>query len=269
MCLMHQGHPYGSLTLHKKDILPPIIARMIGTSIEETEVLLSELENAQVFSRTPSGAIISRRMQRDERLRKTRAAGGIRSLNNPKVPRPKDQQGYPSGVSSQIPFGPSPSSSSSSPSSSPSSASQITEVGDSPNSHEPPVLSSKLDGSRGLEVSEVFDYWKTKTRHLQAQLGHKRRQAVLGRLKQGYTVLDLKSAIDGCAKSRFHQGENDRGQVFDDLSLICRDEAHVDQFLAIANNGSMGGRERAIRRDAEEFLRRHENDEDDGPKQIR
>src|SRR5689334_7338633 len=95
MCIMHQGTPYGTLTLHKKPIAPSVLARMVGASTSEVSHLLTELEAARVFSRTSKSVIVSRRMQRDDLVRKARADGGQKSLNNPKVPRPKETEGYP------------------------------------------------------------------------------------------------------------------------------------------------------------------------------
>jgi hypothetical protein len=97
---MHQGYPYGYLTLPAKDgdkdtlrpILPTILARMVGAAPEEVEGLLVELEHAGVFSRTDDRTIFSRRMVSDEKIRETRASGGANSLNNPNVPRPKSEQ---------------------------------------------------------------------------------------------------------------------------------------------------------------------------------
>ena len=125
---MHQGTPYGHLTLPavsedgRKDILRPILpavlARMVGGTAEDVERLLAELEDAGVFSRTPEGVIFSRRMVQDEKLRETRASGGAKSLNHPNVPQPKasskDTSKGSLGGSLGESFGGSPSSSSSS-----------------------------------------------------------------------------------------------------------------------------------------------------------
>jgi hypothetical protein len=99
---MHEARPYGHLTLPSvaedgckdtlRPILPNILARMVGGSANEVEGLLAELEAAGVFSRTQAGTIFSRRMVNDEKLREIRANGGIQSLNNPNVPRPKNSR---------------------------------------------------------------------------------------------------------------------------------------------------------------------------------
>lgn len=82
-------------------------------------------------------------------------------------------------------------------------------------------------------VREVFEYWQERTGHSQARLGDKRRKAIAKALKL-YTVEELKEAVDGCVKSRWHQGDNERGKKFDDIELIVRDEKHVDDFRRTA-----------------------------------
>ena len=121
---MHQGTPYGHLTLPAvteeggkdilRPILPPVLARMVGRTSEDVERLPAELEHAGVFSRTAEGVIFSRRMIQDEKLRETRANGGANSLRNPDVPRPKASRKDTFSASLGGAFGGSPSSSSSS-----------------------------------------------------------------------------------------------------------------------------------------------------------
>jgi hypothetical protein len=43
----------------------------------------------------------------------------------------------------------------------------------------------------------------------------------------------LKMAAFGCAHSRFHQGENDRHQVYDSVELIYRNADKVDGFIRL------------------------------------
>jgi hypothetical protein len=81
ICIMHQGSDYGYLKVNQKVILNSNLARMCGTTLKEVETLLAELEAAGVFSRTDDGCIFSRRMIRDEEVRKARAAGGHKGGN--------------------------------------------------------------------------------------------------------------------------------------------------------------------------------------------
>lgn len=115
LCLMHEGTPYGHLTNNGKDILPGTLARLTGNTIAEVEGWIAELVEHGVAKLAASGTLFSSRMVRDEEVRQVRAAGGVKSLEHPKVPQRKGgSEGYPSGGS----FGGSPSSSSSSSSSS-------------------------------------------------------------------------------------------------------------------------------------------------------
>lgn len=119
---MHEGEPYGHLTLNGHDIEPATLARMVGSSLRDVQRALAELETAGVLSRTEKGTIFSRRMVRDEEVRNKRAEGGRLSLNHPDVPHKKDT-GKDTFKDTLLPsshgsFGGSPSSSSSSSSSS-------------------------------------------------------------------------------------------------------------------------------------------------------
>ena len=75
ICYMHEGNPYGYLKVGEKVILAANLARMVGEPLEIVERWLAELREANVFD-IDAGAICSRRMIRDEKLRQKRAEGG-------------------------------------------------------------------------------------------------------------------------------------------------------------------------------------------------
>lgn len=76
-CLMHQGEPYGHLTMpNGKPMEPAQLANLCKVSPALCRKLIAELEGNGVFSRSDTGAIYSRRMVRDEDLRNRRASGG-------------------------------------------------------------------------------------------------------------------------------------------------------------------------------------------------
>ena len=77
ICIMHQGSEYGYLKVNHKVILPNDLARMCGASIAKVNKWIFELKEAGVCSISESNCIFSRRMIRDEEIRKTRAAGGV------------------------------------------------------------------------------------------------------------------------------------------------------------------------------------------------
>lgn len=94
-------------------------------------------------------------------------------------------------------------------------------------------------------VSEVFEHWKTVLNHPRAILDSKRQRLIRSRLDEGFSVDDLKAAINGCKASPWHQGLNDRGQTYDDLALICRDASKVEQFIGYVNGHGRAGNGRA------------------------
>lgn len=89
-----------------------------------------------------------------------------------------------------------------------------------------------------LPVRAVFLHWQDVCGHPRARLDTKRERAIAARLADGYSVADLKAAVDGCLASPWHQGKNDRRAVFDDIELICRDGPKVDRFIAMTRAAS-------------------------------
>ena len=86
-------------------------------------------------------------------------------------------------------------------------------------------------------ISQVFDYWRQSLGHPRARLTADRKAAVRRRLAEGYSVDEIKRAIDGCKASPFHQGDNEFGSVYDDLTLICRSGSKLEQFIGYLSRG--------------------------------
>lgn len=81
------------------------------------------------------------------------------------------------------------------------------------------------------DADEVFAYWRRTCRgdNPRVVFGPKRREKVTARLREGYSVAELKQAVDGAYT---HPFVNEHGKVFDELELICRDEVKADDFMA-------------------------------------
>jgi hypothetical protein len=80
-------------------------------------------------------------------------------------------------------------------------------------------------------VERVFEHWvfmlgKNPKR---CALGPDRRK-VISKALALYDEDTVLLAIEGCAASAWHRGENDRGGEYTDLTLILRDEAHIERF---------------------------------------
>lgn len=92
-------------------------------------------------------------------------------------------------------------------------------------------------GKNDTPAKRVFEHWRERTgRTSRTAFDGKRRRAVEARLADGYTPDDLCLAVDGCLVTPHNQGQNERGEKYDDLELICRDAAHVDRFIRNAKN---------------------------------
>ena len=79
------------------------------------------------------------------------------------------------------------------------------------------------------KVKVIFDYWcLTMSKSSQTKLTVERRKCINARLKDGYTVDQIKQAIDGCANSSFHMGKNDNKTIYNDLTLICRNGSKLE-----------------------------------------
>jgi hypothetical protein len=67
LSIMHEASPYGHLMVGAKPLEVDVLARMSGAGTQEVQVLLVELQDAGVFSRTRNGVITSRRMIADHK----------------------------------------------------------------------------------------------------------------------------------------------------------------------------------------------------------
>jgi hypothetical protein len=102
MALMHEGEPYGHLVVNGEAVSDAQLARLIGESVAVVRRLVKELESRNVFSRTESGVIFSRRMVADEHIRTVRAESGKLGGNPALKDKGKDKQ-KDNQTSKQIP----------------------------------------------------------------------------------------------------------------------------------------------------------------------
>lgn len=67
LCVMHEGAPYGHLTIGGKPIEDGDLSRLVGSTVEEVQALLVELRTAGVFRQTRTGVIFSKRLTDDHK----------------------------------------------------------------------------------------------------------------------------------------------------------------------------------------------------------
>lgn len=91
LCLMHEAEPRGSLLVNGKTISEKQLASLVGCPSRETVALISELEEAGVFSRAPDGTIFSRRIRRDAEKaaqdRESGMKGGAPNVRRGSIPK--------------------------------------------------------------------------------------------------------------------------------------------------------------------------------------
>lgn len=89
------------------------------------------------------------------------------------------------------------------------------------------------------EPFEIFSYWKdVMKKNDSAKFDAKRLKAVKDRLKDGYTVDQIKQAIYGCSVTPHNTGQNDQGKRFDCLELICRYGTNIERFAGNAQQAA-------------------------------
>lgn len=85
------------------------------------------------------------------------------------------------------------------------------------------------------DVRDVFDAWLEATGRdpARTRLTAQRRKKVDARLREGYPVTELLSAVRGISLSAWHGGDNDTGVRYDDLTVALRDGTQVERFAAL------------------------------------
>jgi hypothetical protein len=102
---------------------------------------------------------------------------------------------------------------------------------------EPEPVAMADRGKPTHRAQTVYEYWcRVMDKGPRTVFDAGRRSAIEKQLKAGRTVEELCQAVDGCKRDRFSMGENDYGKKFNDISLICRDAAHVEKFVELAES---------------------------------
>lgn len=97
-----------------------------------------------------------------------------------------------------------------------------------------PPEPSPAKAGLGQQAREVFEHWQTVLGHPRAKLDAKRRSRIQARLREGFSVAELKLAIDGVRLSAWHMGDNPDGRTYDGIETILREAAQVEKFRDLA-----------------------------------
>ena len=98
-----------------------------------------------------------------------------------------------------------------------------------------PSTTLSSDARLQSDTQTVFQHWQQKLNHPHAKLTPERQRKITAALKN-YSAASLCLAVDGCAVTPHNMGQNDRGEVYDDISLIVRDAAHIERFIRNAKS---------------------------------
>lgn len=209
------------------------VASAINGDSSENLRLLRRLLDLTIISRNENGAIVSRRIVKDEAKRKACSEAGKKGGGSPHLSKANtDSTTFKHISKGQNDFGLNP-----------YIRSQKSEVRDQnletrdqvqslfpPN---PPEGESRPAQDHGDEIREVFDHYRTY--HAKAfknpVSSSKEWKAIRSRLAEGYSADDLKAAIDGCHVCPHNCGVNERGQKYQGLFLILKSGDQVSRFI--------------------------------------
>ena len=88
-----------------------------------------------------------------------------------------------------------------------------------------------------VQIDSVASYYLSI--HPRAKVGTRERKLIAERLREGFTVEDLKQAIDGNHKSDYHSGVNDTGKKYHGIGLIFRNAEKVSGFIESAEGADV------------------------------
>jgi hypothetical protein len=100
----------------------------------------------------------------------------------------------------------------------------------------------------------IFDHWVRVMNRHSSIFTQERKSKIKSRLREGYTVDQIIEAINGCAASTFHMGQNDQGKIYNDLTLICHNGSKLEFFLTKKINSGKIDRRNETREQQQERL---------------
>jgi hypothetical protein len=201
IAIMHTCDPYGHLTQNGAPMPVNVLAFLIRVDLSECQLLLEQLEKANVFSRTKEGIIFSRRMLRDRHLRNVRSEsgrqGGLSSLGS-RLAQANMQSKTSRARGRALASG--------------FLASGSMDL----DSFLPEGVQGKPSGGNGTPKEStgwIRDLWNTKTPETLPRCKvwtSKRHRGAMARLTEYPNPADWETAIASISSSRFLTGQNDR-----------------------------------------------------------
>lgn len=126
-------------------------------------------------------------------------------------------------------------------------ANALREDCDSNANQEPRTKNQELNNNTVL----VFDFWKEVfSKSGRTIMKGKRESVIKARLKEGYTVDEIKKAILNVSTSDYHITNGHT-----DIELICRNQVNLDKYIALGGNPAVNQQEVAEQNDQKGVVR--------------
>jgi hypothetical protein len=97
------------------------------------------------------------------------------------------------------------------------------------------VKQEGITTNKDTQAKEIHEYWQKAMDYPGLSLTPSRKGHINARLSEGFTVEELKKAIDFVKNDPFWRGKNDRNTPFDDIQHIFRNRERVERFLKQAS----------------------------------
>lgn len=102
-----------------------------------------------------------------------------------------------------------------------------------------PLGQSKPRSAIDVAIKDIFEFWRTTMgKGGTTKLDSKRRTAINARLRDGYSIEYIKTAIVKCSQTPHNMGQNKSNQKYNDIELICRNASNLERF-AESNPGAI------------------------------
>jgi uncharacterized protein YdaU (DUF1376 family) len=87
--------------------------------------------------------------------------------------------------------------------------------------------SLKAVSQNDIDINIVFEFWKAvMKKNSRTTLNKDRGSKIKARLKEGYSVDEIKLAVTNCSNDNWHIEKN-----VNDIEYICRNQQHLDKFI--------------------------------------
>ena len=103
----------------------------------------------------------------------------------------------------------------------------------------PTSISNEKTAIQKPDIDSVFAAWLDSTGR-RGTLDDKRRRLIRNALTT-HSLDDVLAAVTGWKHSAYHRGENTTGTIYNDLSLLLRDTAHIERFRDYATTTLLNG----------------------------